>query len=226
MRDCDYSVDKERGLRSKAFADLAFNRNANPLMQTYFYVPRITNCCELYSRKKESAQTSFFSFFGKKAKLKPGQYSARTGNIRTNYGVGYIVSAGDQPVEIILYKWIDRHKASIVYREIWPAHGVGGSYIDSGPGKFFAVLLCTDSSGKNCDASIEIHPVYKALGLKTNHPTAYQILGVNPNASRREIRDAYKALSLQWHPDKNQNNPLALEVFQAIVNARDYLLTD
>ena len=31
----------------------------------------------------------------------------------------------------------------------------------------------------------------------------YQILGVSPVASKQEIKQAYRKLSLQWHPDKN-----------------------
>ena len=31
----------------------------------------------------------------------------------------------------------------------------------------------------------------------------YQILGVSPTASKQDIKQAYRKLSLQWHPDKN-----------------------
>ena len=31
----------------------------------------------------------------------------------------------------------------------------------------------------------------------------YQILGVTPTASKQEIKQAYRKLSLQWHPDRN-----------------------
>ena len=31
----------------------------------------------------------------------------------------------------------------------------------------------------------------------------YQILGISPAASKQEIKQAYRTMSLQWHPDKN-----------------------
>ena len=37
----------------------------------------------------------------------------------------------------------------------------------------------------------------------------YAILGINRNASKREITKAYRKLAAQYHPDKHQGNPLA-----------------
>ena len=31
----------------------------------------------------------------------------------------------------------------------------------------------------------------------------YQILGISPRASKEEIKQAYRAMSLKWHPDRN-----------------------
>ncbi len=33
----------------------------------------------------------------------------------------------------------------------------------------------------------------------------YQLLGISPSASLEEIKHAYRAMSLKWHPDKNPN---------------------
>ena len=39
-----------------------------------------------------------------------------------------------------------------------------------------------------------------------NSSRCYDILGVQKNASLKEIKQAYRALSLRYHPDKNKNN--------------------
>lgn len=33
----------------------------------------------------------------------------------------------------------------------------------------------------------------------------YQILGILPSASKQQIKQAYREMSLKWHPDKNPN---------------------
>lgn len=45
------------------------------------------------------------------------------------------------------------------------------------------------------------------------------ILGVDEDASKEEIRKAYKMLAIQCHPDKNQLNPEATKEFQRISEA-------
>ena len=57
----------------------------------------------------------------------------------------------------------------------------------------------------------------------------YHLLGVKRDASKAEIRRAFKKLSLQYHPDKNKNkkNPeKAKEMFIKIANAYEVLNDD
>merc|ERR1711924_234115 len=49
--------------------------------------------------------------------------------------------------------------------------------------------------------------------------TKYDILGVEPESSDSQIRRAFYKKSLQYHPDKNPNNPEATVKFQAVSDA-------
>ena len=49
--------------------------------------------------------------------------------------------------------------------------------------------------------------------------TLYETLGVEPYASQREIKRAYRRLALRYHPDRNPDNPDAEELFKEIVSA-------
>lgn len=44
----------------------------------------------------------------------------------------------------------------------------------------------------------------------------YAVLGVTRNASKQQISEAYHALALRWHPDRNPDNPDAEERFKEV----------
>ncbi len=50
-------------------------------------------------------------------------------------------------------------------------------------------------------------------------PDFYQILNVKPGASLREIKEAYKKLAFQYHPDRNLSGQSATKTMQAINEA-------
>ncbi|AUM94101.1 TPA: J domain-containing protein [Clostridium botulinum] len=55
----------------------------------------------------------------------------------------------------------------------------------------------------------------------------YEILGINKNASKEEIQQAYRKLAKKYHPDQYGNNPLrdlAEQKMREINEAYDYLM--
>ena len=54
----------------------------------------------------------------------------------------------------------------------------------------------------------------------------YTVLGVMPNATQQDIKKAYRKLSMQYHPDRNNNDPIATKKFQEISSAYDQIDTE
>jgi molecular chaperone DnaJ len=54
----------------------------------------------------------------------------------------------------------------------------------------------------------------------------YEVLGVQKGASKDDIKKAYRKLAMQYHPDRNPNNPEAEAKFKEASEAADVLLDD
>ncbi len=51
------------------------------------------------------------------------------------------------------------------------------------------------------------------------YKTHYQILGVSPDASERQIREAFRKLSKIHHPDRNHNSEASTRIFKVLINS-------
>lgn len=62
------------------------------------------------------------------------------------------------------------------------------------------------------------HP-NRTRNMSTSGTSLYEILELSKGASAEEVKRAYRRLALQWHPDKNRDNPNATEKFKEINQA-------
>lgn len=58
------------------------------------------------------------------------------------------------------------------------------------------------------------------------HKDYYRILGIEKNATREEIKSAYRKLVMKYHPDRNQDNEEAIEKMKEINEAYEVLDSD
>jgi len=68
-------------------------------------------------------------------------------------------------------------------------------------------------------------------GEKMSKETAYEILELNPGASAKEVKDKYRELSLEYHPDRHENSSarqkrLNEQQFRQISDAFELLSTE
>jgi curved DNA-binding protein CbpA len=55
------------------------------------------------------------------------------------------------------------------------------------------------------------------------NPDPYQVLRITPDATQREVKQAYRRLAMQFHPDHNPAKPEAAERFKQIQQAYEIL---
>src|SRR2546423_12545884 len=60
----------------------------------------------------------------------------------------------------------------------------------------------------------------------TNKRDYYEVLGVQRSATAEEIKRSYRKLAVQYHPDKNPDDPHAEEKFKELGEAYDVLMDD
>ena len=62
--------------------------------------------------------------------------------------------------------------------------------------------------------------------MANGQPDYYDLLGVNKNASQDEIKKAYRAQALEWHPDRHKDNKEAAEKRFKEINQAYQVLSD
>ena len=53
----------------------------------------------------------------------------------------------------------------------------------------------------------------------------YDVLGVKKNATKQEMKSAYRKLAKKYHPDMNKDNPAAEQLFKEVTDITGIVLT-
>ena len=59
--------------------------------------------------------------------------------------------------------------------------------------------------------------------MHTFNPDPYEVLGIAPDATQREVKQAYRGLAMKFHPDHNPEKLDAAERFKQIQQAYETL---
>ena len=76
---------------------------------------------------------------------------------------------------------------------------------------------------RNNSIFVEVYEINRSDLIATMYIDYYKILGVEKNASQKEIKSAYRKLARKFHPDLNPNDKDAKKKFQEINEANEVL---
>ena len=80
------------------------------------------------------------------------------------------------------------------------------------------------ADGEKCSASFKKSGAGGAVAIADeDSDDLYAVLGVSEDATAKEIKKAYRKLSIKYHPDKNRNNAAAKAKFTAVREAYEVL---
>ena len=89
-----------------------------------------------------------------------------------------------------------------------------------------------DNNNNNNNNTTSIIIIRKIIIRKMSHRNPFEILGISRSndssaaaaATERDVRDAFKRLAKELHPDRNKSSTTSVRNFQALIEARDEAL--
>eukprot|EP00746_Dinoflagellata_sp_MGD_P012654 gnl/MRDRNA2_/MRDRNA2_127045_c0_seq1.p1 gnl/MRDRNA2_/MRDRNA2_127045_c0~~gnl/MRDRNA2_/MRDRNA2_127045_c0_seq1.p1 ORF type:complete len:352 (-),score=63.64 gnl/MRDRNA2_/MRDRNA2_127045_c0_seq1:52-1107(-) len=88
------------------------------------------------------------------------------------------------------------------------------------------IVICTIVLVASQSKSIPSEEVASSISLDDDDFDYYEILGIKRTASTDEIKKAYRAAAMRWHPDKNKGDPKAETMFKKVGEAYEGLSDD